>query len=406
MNSGGCHTWGAHTCVNKGGGGGATQRKGATLCTKNAPRSLSPRRRLAHRPATATVNNNKVTTPPFVFTAVPLFTHVWCLARPARRAVLERAVLERAVLERAVLERAVLERAVLEREPPPFCSESVVCSSASLLAIRLVDLSFALSLSPLSSSFNTRFAHAVTDTGPGVPLALHPTIFEMRAQADDAAISSQGFGIGLSVSHRLVSLMGGDLTLVSPVVEGKGGSVFGFEVAFKKSTRLADELADADRTDSTSATSASSTEIEGLRVLVVDDAEMNLKLMKRKFVTGAFAALSWTVEVASNGEECLEMAKEGLAKEGRAFGLFVIDEHMGETGGVMLGTEVSRELRKIGSDAVIVGCTANCSEQDRKKSEDSGQNLFWPKPVPAEEAALKDLTRAFAAQRRRGNISL
>ena len=259
----------------------------------------------------------------------------------------------------------------------------------------------------VNKAFNTHFARAVTDTGSGVPLALHPTIFEMRAQADDAAISSQGFGIGLSVSHRLVSLMGGDLTLVSPVVEGKGGSVFGFEVAFKKSTRLADVLADADRTDSTSVTSASSiAEIEGLRVLVVDDAAMNRKLMKRKFGAGAFAALSWTVEVASTGEECLVMAKEGLAKEGRAFDLFVIDEHMAQAGGVMLGTEVSRELRKIGSDAVIVGCTANCSEQDRKKSEDSGQNLFWPKPVPAEEAALKDLTRAFVAQKRGGNISL
>jgi len=355
---------------------GATQHNGATQCTKDAPRSLSPRRRLSHHPATAAVNNNKAATPPFVHTAVPL-CGVWQDWRDAQF-------------------WSANPLPSVHRECGLFFRQSA-CYPAVDLSL---DLSLSL-LSPLSSSFNSRFARAVTDTGSGVPLALHPTIFEMRAQADDAAISSQGFGIGLSVSHRLVSLMGGDLTLVSPVVEGNGGSVFGFEVEFKKSTRVADGLAKADGTDGTSVTSASSIAgIEGLRVLVVDDAAMNRKLMKRKFVTGAFAALSWTVEVASNGEECLEMAKEGLAKDGRAFGLFVIDEHMGEAGGVMLGTEVSRELRKIGSDAVIVGCTANCSEQDRKKSEDSGQNLFWPKPVPAEEAALEDLARAFAAKRR------
>jgi signal transduction histidine kinase/CheY-like chemotaxis protein len=68
----------------------------------------------------------------------------------------------------------------------------------------------------------------VIDTGPGVPLDRRDIIFEDFEQGDGSnARHHEGTGLGLAISRRIVSLMGGDLSLVdSP----GGGSIFAFAV--------------------------------------------------------------------------------------------------------------------------------------------------------------------------------
>ena len=63
----------------------------------------------------------------------------------------------------------------------------------------------------------------VTDTGPGIALALHEVIFEKFSQGS-ARVSYQhgGTGLGLSLSRALAELLGGTLTVQS--VEGQGAT--------------------------------------------------------------------------------------------------------------------------------------------------------------------------------------
>ena len=62
---------------------------------------------------------------------------------------------------------------------------------------------------------------AVTDTGVGIPLADQERIFDPFAQVDSGlSRSHSGTGLGLSLSRRLASLLGGELTVSSVVGSG------------------------------------------------------------------------------------------------------------------------------------------------------------------------------------------
>jgi len=68
----------------------------------------------------------------------------------------------------------------------------------------------------------------IVDTGPGVPLERREIIFEDFEQGDGSnSRRHEGTGLGLAISRRIVSLMGGSLTLAD---NAGGGSVFAFSI--------------------------------------------------------------------------------------------------------------------------------------------------------------------------------
>ena len=70
-------------------------------------------------------------------------------------------------------------------------------------------------------AFETTVEVAITDTGMGIPLADQERIFEPFAQGDSRLSRSHaGTGIGLALSRRLASLLGGELTVSSVVGSG------------------------------------------------------------------------------------------------------------------------------------------------------------------------------------------
>jgi signal transduction histidine kinase/DNA-binding response OmpR family regulator len=83
-----------------------------------------------------------------------------------------------------------------------------------------------ISVSRLVESGPLRFE--VDDTGPGVPADRRAAIFEDFEQGDGSnARHHEGAGLGLAISRRIVSLMGGELKLAD---NSSGGAAFNFEV--------------------------------------------------------------------------------------------------------------------------------------------------------------------------------
>ena len=286
---------------------------------------------------------------------------------------------------------------------------------------------------------------AVTDTGLGVPRAQQESIFGMRGQAGNEQSKAKGFGFGLFVAHELVEKMGGRIELQSPVEaaanggEGGCGSEFSFEIRVGRSANLPAVMADyctaldarlklrfqlesagqqETRTDENGNENEEDDDekkaeeekefgevltMKGWKVLVADDSDLNLRLLARKFTAGPFKELGWKVETATTGEETLAMMSDasGREGEGRRYDLVVFDENM-QPQGLLLGTEATSILREEDERVLIIGCTGNSTDDDRKRSKESGQDLFWPKPAPPSEDALEDLVGALVKRRREG----
>jgi signal transduction histidine kinase/CheY-like chemotaxis protein/HPt (histidine-containing phosphotransfer) domain-containing protein len=106
----------------------------------------------------------------------------------------------------------------------------------------------------------------VRDTGIGITPTQIERLFQPFTQAD-ASTSRRfgGTGLGLSICRELVALMGGDLGVTS---ELGAGSVFWFTVPLEASTGLVVSAR------------ALPEQLRGLRVLVVDDLEMNRRILR------------------------------------------------------------------------------------------------------------------------------
>ncbi|MGO8833971.1 MAG: response regulator [Roseiarcus sp.] len=87
----------------------------------------------------------------------------------------------------------------------------------------------------LARAGDGRLLFKVVDTGPGVAPDRREAIFEDFEQGDGSnARHHEGAGLGLAISKRIVSLMGGDLTLTD---NSGGGAAFSFAILLPEDAR-------------------------------------------------------------------------------------------------------------------------------------------------------------------------
>jgi len=166
---------------------------------------------------------------------------------------------------------------------------------------------------------------SVQDSGIGIAEEHQKHIFSSFSQAESSTTRRfGGTGLGLSISNRLVHLMGGDIRLTSTLGVG---STFAFTVALPLTSEMA-------------APAANSAELEGLRVLIVDDNEIARNLMKRMA-----ESWKWRADVAQSGEQALQMIQAALAAAPGAFPYAVIymDWQMPESD----GWETARSIHQL-----------------------------------------------------------
>jgi signal transduction histidine kinase/CheY-like chemotaxis protein len=201
---------------------------------------------------------------------------------------------------------------------------------------------------------------AVTDTGIGIAPEKQRSIFEAFTQADGSTTRKYGgTGLGLTISTHLVHLMGGRIWVES--APGRG-STFRCVVAMPPAQETPIHLVPRPVS-----------ELEGLRVLVVDDNRTNLTILRELLER-------WHLEptLATSGPEALRLLDEA-AGEGRPFPLVLLDGHMPGLDGFGVAEQIRHDLRM--EKAVIMMLTSGRYADDAARCRALGIDLYVVKPV-------------------------
>ena len=230
--------------------------------------------------------------------------------------------------------------------------------------------SIAINIHPVHSqgaAMDLRFS--VRDSGIGIPADKLDTIFEAFSQADTSTTRHYGgTGLGLTITQRLVSLMGGRLSVNS---EWGVGSEFHFVLPYTVAAAPVATVATTRAAVHTTRT---------LSVLLVEDHPINQALTVR-----LLEKWGHRVTVADNGQEALRC----LGASGAFFDLVLMDMQMPVMGGI----EATQRIRQIPAfqRLPIVAMTANAMLGDRELCMESGMNDYLSKPIRSDEIA--DLLR-------------
>jgi PAS domain S-box-containing protein len=206
----------------------------------------------------------------------------------------------------------------------------------------------------------------VHDTGIGIPADKLDSIFMPFVQADSTVTRKYGgTGLGLAISRRLAQALGGELTAES--TSGRG-SIFTAAVSAGdlRNVRISEQPPLSQPGDVRRATSTIGEQLDGLRILLVDDSETNCKLI-RLFLARAKAI----VETARDGSLAVHAVKRGQ------FDIILMDMQMP----VMDGYTATRQIRAYGYNGPIIALTAQAMKGDQEKCEAAGCSGYLSKPV-------------------------
>lgn len=224
-----------------------------------------------------------------------------------------------------------------------------------------------------------RIEFMTRDTGAGIPEDQLETIFQPFMQMDSSHSRRHGgAGLGLAISRRLAEAMGGTLTAAS---EPGAGS------RFILSLPLEEALEGNRASKSAPVLGTQFAKTHALRVLVVDDDEVNLRLIVTLLRRLGYEPLS-----ARDGREAVEVQQRERAD------CILMDLQMPEMDGIE-ATRAIRAAEALGNGAppcYIAALTANIIPADREECFEAGMNAYLNKPVKLASIAstLADAARA------------
>jgi signal transduction histidine kinase/CheY-like chemotaxis protein len=176
-----------------------------------------------------------------------------------------------------------------------------------------------------------QLAFVVEDTGIGIPPDRMDRLFKSFSQVDSSTTRRYGgSGLGLAISQRLVELMGGRIEVTS---EPGQGSTFRFTITAGIAPPAAPEIS-----------APVAVELAGRRVLVVDDNEVNRRILRRQLQ-------SWGMEVA-----CLADGLSALARleAGEQYDFVLLDFNMPGMDGVAVCAAIQSRLGEAGPPVVLL----------------------------------------------------
>ena len=200
---------------------------------------------------------------------------------------------------------------------------------------------------------------AIRDTGIGIPANRIDRLFQPFSQIDASATRKYGgTGLGLVFSKQIVELMGGQIGVDS---EHGAGSTFWFTAVLDKqptgSFHAPVELED----------------IDGLRVLVVDDNTMHCRSLQSYLSEWGCR----TTEIACAEEAMAKLRK--AADEGDPFRIALLDKHMPGMDGETFGWKIKADPQL--QNVILVMLTSTGLRGDARRMREAGFAAYMTKPI-------------------------
>lgn len=229
---------------------------------------------------------------------------------------------------------------------------------------------------------------SVEDTGPGIAAEHHDLIFTTFYQVESSrARESEGLGLGLSITKKIVESAGGRIWVTSEI--GKG-SCFTFTIplatneqllGYKEISEAHEQVASAQRMEREGKQSqpALTTRVEGSKpytLLVVDDEPANLKVLINRL-----HSLQYSVIAVGSGQEALDII------ETEQVDLLVLDLMMPHMTGYEVCQTIRQKLDLV--DLPIIILTAAGQLSDLVISFQLGANDYLQKPVNLKELEMR-----------------
>ncbi len=230
---------------------------------------------------------------------------------------------------------------------------------------------------------DTLLEFSVKDTGIGIPADKIQHIFERFRQAESHTTRKYGgTGLGLSIAKQLVELQGGKLSVTS---EFKSGSMFVFNIPYKKSIEVLHETEDTGE-------KFNMDELRKLNILLVEDNQLNVKL-----ILSLFSEYGLVLQVAENGSVGIEKLRENK------FDIVLMDMEMPVMNGYEAATIIRNEMK---NSIPIIAMTAHAMAGEKERCLSLGMNDYISKPINANLLFEKiyDLTLNIMITDRSGKI--
>ncbi|MHC1712512.1 MAG: ATP-binding protein [Solidesulfovibrio sp.] len=243
-----------------------------------------------------------------------------------------------------------------------------------------------MSLMPQAGEGKVRVLCTVSDSGIGIPESRIGEIFDPFTQVDGSYVrAQQGAGLGLSIVHRVVDLMGGSLCIDSE--DGVGTTVY---IGFVFGAKPPDHDSDVGQEDCFVGVGA-----RRYRILLVEDEKLNCFA-----ACHLLGALGHVVTTANDGLDALEKLSANQ------YDVILMDIQMPVMDGVA-ATRAIRASTEFGekADIPIVAITAYAMPGDREKFLAAGMDDYVAKPFVAHtlKQALERVMAKAGASTKRGS---
>ena len=212
----------------------------------------------------------------------------------------------------------------------------------------------------------------VHDTGKGMDAKFISRIFKpFEQESQDITKQYGGSGLGMSITDRLVHLMGGEIVIDSMLGKGSDFSVY-LTLPIAEVSEIETEQEDETGTDFT---------FNGCHILMAEDNEINAEI-----AVSILENEGAKVDVAVNGKDAVE--KYAASAPG-TYNFILMDIQMP----VMNGRDAAKQIRsmdrKDAGEIPIFALSADAFVEDQRLSAMSGMNGHFTKPIDCEEMRVQ-----------------
>lgn len=212
------------------------------------------------------------------------------------------------------------------------------------------------------------FKAEIRDTGIGISESDLNKLFHPFTQADGSTSRKYGgSGLGLSISKKLVEMMGGNIFVNSSV---GSGSCFTVEIKFPVSRSQENQNHGSNKQSKKQL-------LKNIKVLVAEDNQINQKIIEKNLQD-----LGASPKLVTNGFEVIKYLNS------EHFDIVLMDCQMPDLDGFQTTEEIRKLKNPKVSNIPIIAITANAMSDDKIKCIKSGMNDYLPKPIKKDDLEI------------------